>query len=211
MNPLEYEFRIEVALDESIEKEECIVDMDLPVTSLSTNELKLYKKVYADTPAEVQSIRKEIPLFREEENVRYDPSRFHMSRAQACAYKEYEVIKINKKNKRQKRILGINQLRLFNMTVAQSKQAVKEKAITESAKKIFKKKFASIFKSVTQHPEIPIANIFNVQQDIKNLCCMYIDYNEFNLKKRKYFETEKSAMTAEIVAKISKLMTLVSS
>ena len=185
--------------------------MDLPVLSLSTNEFRLYKKVYADTPAEIQSIRKEIPLFREEENVKYDPLRFHMSRAQACAYKEYEVIKINKKNKRQKRILGINQLRVFNMTIAQSKQAVKEKAITESAKKIFKKKLASIFKSVTQHPEIPIANIFSVQQDPKNLCSMYIEYSELNLRKRKYFETEKSAITAEIVAKISKLMTLVSS
>ena len=211
INPSEYEFRIELALEESIEKEECIVDMDLPVLSLSTNEFRLYKKVYADTPAEIQSIRKEIPLFREEENVKYDPLRFHMSRAQACAYKEYEVIKINKKNKRQKRILGINQLRVFNMTIAQSKQAVKEKAITESAKKIFKKKLASIFKSVTQHPEIPIANIFSVQQDPKNLCSMYIEYSELNLRKRKYFETEKSAITAEIVAKISKLMTLVSS
>ena len=211
INPLEYEFRIEVAVEDSIEKEECIVDMDLPVSSLSTDELRLYRKKYADTPAEVQSIRKEIPLYREEEEVRYDPSRFHISRAQACAYKEYKVIKTNKKNKKQQRILGINQLRLFNMTVAQSKQAVKEKAITESSKKIFKKKFASIFKSVTQHPEIPIENIYLVQQDPKYLNGFYIEYNENSIRKKKYFETEKSAIAAEIVAKISKLITLVGS
>lgn len=211
MNPVEYEFRIEVVMEDSIEKEECIVNMDLPVSSLSTEELRLYKKRYADTPAESLSVRKEIPLYREDEEARYDPSRFHISRAQACAYKEYEVVKINKKNKKQKRILGINQLRLFNMTEAQSKQAVKEKAIPESSKKIFKKKFASIFKSVTQHPEIPIENILSVQQDTKNLSCLSIEYFENGIKKRKHFETEKSSIAMEIVAKISKLITMVSS
>ena len=211
INPLEYEFRIEVSLEDFIEKEECIVSMDLPVTSLTTDEIRLCKKKYADTPAETQSIRKEIPLFKEEDNVKYEPSRFNMSRAQACAYKEYQVIKVNYKNKKQKRILGINQLRVFNMTVAQSKSALKERAITESSKKIFKKKFASIFKSVTHHPEIPISSIHSVSQDQKNLCCFYVEYTENNIRKKKYYETEKSSIAAEIIAKLTKLMTLVSS
>ncbi|OMJ67253.1 hypothetical protein SteCoe_35633 [Stentor coeruleus] len=211
MNPNEFEFRIEVSVEDTIEKEECILDIDFPVDSLTAEELRLYKKIYKDTPADYQGIKKEVPVIREDDEVRYDPIRFNMSRAQACAYKEYEVIKINHKNKRQKRILGINQLRLFNMTVKQAKQAVKEKAVNEQSKKLLKTKIASLFKSITQHPEIPISNIQNIYQDSKNLSFFYLEYTENNIKKKKIYETEKSSISAEIVAKISKLMTLSSS
>lgn len=211
MNPNEFEFRVEVSVEDTIEKEECILDIDFPVDSLMAEDLRLYKKIYKDTPADYQGIKKEIPIIREDDEVRYDPTRFNMSRAQACAYKEYEVIKINHKNKRQKRILGINQLRLFNMTIKQAKQAVKEKAVNEQSKKLFKTKIASFFKSITQHPEIPISNVQNVYQDSKNLSFFYLEYTENNIKKKKVYETEKSSISAEIVAKITKLMTLVSS
>ncbi|OMJ91516.1 hypothetical protein SteCoe_5886 [Stentor coeruleus] len=209
MNPNEFEFRVEVSLEDTIEKEECILDIDFPISSLTGEELRLYKKIYKDTPADIQGIKKDIHILRNDDEVRYDPTRFNMSRAQACAYKEYEVIKVNNKNKKQKRILGINQLRVFNMTVEQAKQAVKEKAVNDGSKKLFKTKIASFFKSITQHPEIPIVNIHNVYQDPKNLMCLYIDYTENNIRKRKLYETEKSSISAEIVAKISKLMTLV--
>ena len=136
--------------------------------------------------------------------------RIYISVAQACAYKEYEVIHVNKKNKKQKRILGINQLRIFNMTVAQSKKAVKERVGAEE-KGVFSKKIASIFKKTSKRPEILIASIQNVQLDTNNPSNFFINYTENSMGKLKVFETEKPLVAIEIVAKISKLMTLVSS
>jgi hypothetical protein len=208
MNPSEYEFKIDLELEDSIETEECIVDMDVMVTDLRTEELKLYKKVYADTPIEVQSIKKEVPMSREDGEVRFDPSRTFLSRAQACLYKEYEVIKQNKKGRKQKRILGIDQQRLYNMTEQQAKQPVKGKAPQEHDKKIFRQKIVSMFKAVTQHPEILISSIQSVQQDNKHLHCFIIEYIEAGVKKRKIYETEKSSISAEIVAKITTIMQL---
>lgn len=208
MNPSEYEFRIDLELEDSIETEECIVDMNVLVSDLRTNELKLYKKVYADMPVEVQTVKKEIPMSREDGEVRFDPSRTFLSRAQACLYKEYEVIKTNKKGKKQKRILGIDQQRLYNMTEQQAKQPVKGKALQENDKKVFRKKLVSMFKAVTQHPEIMISSILNIQQDPKLLNCFNIEYVEAGVKKRKVYETEKSSICAEIVAKITIILQL---
>lgn len=208
MNPSEYEFKIELELEDTIEKEECIVGMDMQICDLRTDDLKLYKKVYADTPAEVQTVKKEIPMSREGNEVRFDPSRTFLSRAQACLYKEYEVIKVNKKGRKQKRILGIDQQRLYNMTVEQAKQLVKGKALKDTEKQIFKKKLVSMFKAITQHPEILVSNIKSVEQDSKMLNCFIIEYFENNIKKRKIYETEKSSISAEIVAKITMIMAL---
>lgn len=208
MNPSEYEFKIELELEDSIEKEECIVGMEMQICDLRTNDLKLYKKVYADMPAEVQTIKKEIPMSREDGEVRFDPSRTFLSRAQACLYKEYEVIKWNNKGKKQKRILGIDQQRVHNMTPEQARQLVKGKALKETDKKLFRKKLVSMFKAVTQHPEILVSNILNVDQDPKVLNSFSIEYTENNIRKKKIYETEKSSTSAEIVAKITMIMAL---
>jgi hypothetical protein len=206
MNPNEYDFYIEVDLENTIDKEECIVSMDLPVSSLTTYDLKLYKKIYVDSPIKAESIKKKTNSI--EEDVIYDPLIFHMSSSQACVYKEYEVIKINRKGKKQKRILGINQLTLFNMTLAQSKSKLKEKVVANGCH--LTKKIVSMFKSITQHPEIPMYCIHDIRQDHQNLSRFYIDYTEAGFKKRKFYETQKSSITAEIIAKVTKLMSLVS-
>jgi hypothetical protein len=208
LSPNEFEFKVGVLIEE-LNEQECDISMDLKISSLTTDEIKLYKKVYVDTPS-FSKINKESPPIKEENHEsRYDKSRIYMSRAQACTYKEYEVIKTNSKGKRQKRILGINQHRLHNMTVAQAKELLKEKATGKSEKNVFKKKFQSIFKSVTHHPEIPISSISCIEQDTKNFNCFYIDYVESGKKKKKLYETEKSSIAVEIISKISMLILLV--
>lgn len=206
-HPDEYEFKIEVDLEDAIQQEECGVDLDLQIQALGTTELKLCKKVYADTPVGRTLIKKEMPIVKEGEDMKYDPLRFHMTKAQACAYQEYPIIKVNRRGKRQKRILGIDQIRLYNMTEAMAKAALKGKA-SGTASHVMRKKLAGIFKSITHHPEIPIATIHKVVQDTKNLHCFYIEYTEDNQRKRKLYEAETSASAAEIMAKIHKLMTL---
>mmetsp|Transcript_10582 Transcript_10582/g.10600 ORF Transcript_10582/g.10600 Transcript_10582/m.10600 type:complete len:308 (+) Transcript_10582:590-1513(+) len=208
-HPDEFEFKIDVDLEDSFQKEECNVDLDLHVQALGTTELKLCRKVYVDTPVERVFIKKELPVVKEvnEEEMKFDPLRFHLTKAQACAYQEFPIIKVNRRGKRQKRILGIDQIRLYNMTETMAKAAIKGKA-SGTAQHVMRKKFAGIFKSITHHPEIPIATIHLVEQDEKNLNCLWIDYTEDNVKKRKMYEAETAANAVEIIAKIMKLMTL---
>ena len=54
--------------------------------------------------------------------MKFDPTRFHFSRSKAVAYKEYRVTKINKRGKRQIRVLGIDRLSIHNMTEKQAKK-----------------------------------------------------------------------------------------
>ena len=81
LNPADYEFK--VLIDSEMDKEECIVDPNVQLKFLRNNELSIIKKVYADTPA--FSVKNpeydKLPVF----------NKVFMSKAQACAYKEFEV------------------------------------------------------------------------------------------------------------------------
>lgn len=211
LSPDEYEFKVIIAL-EDLSQQECDISIDLQIKFLVTDELKLYKKVYVDTPTFIEKkVEKIIPIKREEEeDVSYNSSRQPMSFAQAIVYKEYEVIKTNTRGKRQKRILGISQFRLSNMTVEQAKKAkIKEKALEKSEKNILKNKILSWYESKAHHPEIPISSVHSVEQDSKNLKIFYIDYTEGKKRKKRLYETEKSSITVEIISKLKILTSLV--
>jgi len=205
LKPEEFEFKIKVSLEDAIQQEECIVDMDLQVNALGTTELKLCRKVYADSPPEEEPVRKSFSVSKEE--AKYDPLRFHMTKAQACAYQEYGVIKTNKRGKRQKRIIGIDQTRILNMTEAQAKQALKRQA-SASQKNVMKSKLKGLFMSITHHREIPITNILSITQDSTNLSSFFLEYIEEGVQKKKKYDTENSTTTAEVVAKVAKLIQL---
>jgi hypothetical protein len=211
LSPDEFEFKLVISL-EDLTQQECDISLDMPVSSLVTDELKLYRKVYVDTPTFIEKRQEKIiPIKREEEeDVNYNSSRQPMSFAQAIAYKEYEVIKTNTRGKRQKRILGISQFRLSNMTVEQAKKAkIKEKALEKSEKNILKNKILSWYESKAHHPEIPMSSIHSVEQDLKNLRVFYIDYTEGKTRKKRAYETEKSSITVEIITKLKILTSLV--
>lgn len=211
LSPDEYEFKVVISL-EDLSQQECDISIDLQIKFLVTDELKLYRKVYVDTPTFIEKKQdKFIPIKREEEeDVSYNSSRQPMSFAQAIAYKEYEVIKTNTRGKRQKRILGISQFRLSNMTVEQAKKAkIKEKALEKSEKNILKNKILSWYESKAHHPEIPISSVHSVEQDPKNLKIFYIDYTEGKKRKKRLYETEKSSITVEIISKLKILTSLV--
>ncbi|CAG9324636.1 unnamed protein product [Blepharisma stoltei] len=208
LNPDDYQFKIWVNLEEALQQEDCIVDINLQIKTIGTTELKLRKKSFADSPTHEhrQTARRMTPSLKEES--KFDPEMNFMSKAQACAYHEYAVIKTNKRGKRQIRVLGIDQLRLYNMTQSEAKKNLKQKAATNAEKSVMRNKLVGLFRQVTHHPEIPIANIHKVAQDEKNLSCFYIEYTEGNDRKTKLYETESSSIASEVIAKISKLMTL---
>ncbi|OMJ83604.1 hypothetical protein SteCoe_15458 [Stentor coeruleus] len=207
LNPEEFEFKL-VVIAEELTEQECDISLDLKISSLASNELKLYRKKYKDTPVHEEGVRKTIYILKPEDEMRFDPQRSYMTQAQASAYKEYEVIKTNSRGKRQKRILGINQLYLFNMTVAEAKELNRGKALDEGDKNILKRKLMSWYKSNAHHPEIPIVSIIRVEQDLKKLTNFYIDYDEGKAKKKRMYETEKASIAVEIVSKIWKLMSM---
>mmetsp|Transcript_13289 Transcript_13289/g.24932 ORF Transcript_13289/g.24932 Transcript_13289/m.24932 type:complete len:513 (-) Transcript_13289:5035-6573(-) len=212
LKPENYQFRINVQLDDEIQQvEECVLDMNLPVSALGTNEVKLSRRPYIDEPTQpvAESRRREARLPSEDE-VKFDPQRFHMTKAQACAYKEFEVIKVNRRGKRQRRVLGIDQLRIYNMTKDQAKQLIKQKS-SPTSRQVMLKKLQGLFYSITHHPEIPIPNVVSVKQDESKPQCFILEYREGHSNKHKLYETDSSANSAEIVAKISKLIQLVSS
>ena len=212
LSPDEYEFKVVISL-EDLSQQECDISIDSQIKFLVTDELKLYKKVYVDTPTFVEKKQEKfIPIkIEEDEEYSYDSSRQPMSNAQAILYKEYEVIKTNTRGKRQKRILGIGQFRIYNMTVKQSQKAKrKERALEESEKNILFNKFKSLLDGIVQHPEILISSVHSVEQDPKNLKIFYIDYTEKKNRKKRLYETEKSSITVEIISKLKILSSLVS-
>jgi hypothetical protein len=211
LKPENYQFRVSVKLDDEVQQvEECVLDMDLLVSALGTNEVKLTRRPYIDEPSQpiAESRRRETRLPSDDE-VKFDPQRFHMTKAQACAYKEYEVIKVNRRGKRQRRVVGIDQLRIYNMTKDQAKQLIKQKS-SPTSRQVMLKKLQGLFYSITHHPEIPIPNVLSVIQDQARPQCFVLEYREGNSVKHKLYETDSSAVGAEIVAKISKLIQLVS-
>jgi len=214
-SPSEFEFRIGVQVDTQLRHaEECGLDMDLQVCSLGVKELKLHRKTYADSPSLIlgDRIRRDTPTAPQpEEEVKFDPQRLYMTKAQACAYQEFEVIKTNRRGRKQKRILGIDQHRVYNMTESQARE-MQKLATTGHAKasQIIRNKIEGLFKSVTHHPEILITNILGVEQDGRNLKEFTLEYKEGDESKKKRYELENSSKVTEVVAKITKLMTLAS-
>ena len=213
-SPYDFEFRIGVQVDTQLRHaEECGLDMDLQVCALGVKELKLHRKMYADSPSLIMGdkFRRDTPTIRQEDDVKYDPQRLYMTKAQACAYQEFEVIKTNRRGRKQKRILGIDQHRVYNMTESQAREMMRL-ATTGHAKAstIIRNKIEGLFKSVTHHPEILIVNIMGVEQDDRSLKEFTLEYREGDEVKKKRYELENSSKVTEVVAKLTKLMTLAS-
>ncbi|CAG9311245.1 unnamed protein product [Blepharisma stoltei] len=202
INPNDYCFKIKITNNDQ-DYEECEVNMDMEIQTLNTNELFLTKKVFADTP-ETSTVVSPAGEYFDNTNVKYDESLFNMSKAQVCAYKEYEVIKENSRGKRQRRIMGIDQLRIYNMTESQAKLLRKQ---TSKQRKVYINKIQGIFKKIAHHPEIPIENVKRIEQE-QNLKCFMLEYIENGSLKSKMYETASSLTAAEIVAKINKLLQL---
>lgn len=71
-----------------------------------------------------------------DESIKYDANNFGMTRANAVTYKDYNVTKINKRGKRQSRVLGIDRLSVHNMTVKQAQRKNKYSPTGGKGKKI---------------------------------------------------------------------------
>ena len=125
-------------------------------------------------------------MLKEGEEVKYDPNLFYMTKAQACAYKAYKVTKYNRRGRAQKRVLGIDQLRLYNLTQAQAAKQEVTRA-TGANVNIMRNKFKAIYRSVTHRPEILISSVLEVGQEQRNLNFLHIEYLDNNIKKRKLY------------------------
>lgn len=211
-NPSEYEFRMNLKIEDGFEGEECNLDSNLTVDSINTNRLKLSRKTFIDSPAvvaDISALRVKKDAIDLDEGVVYDPTKFNLTKAQACAYKEYEVIKYNSRGKKQERVLGIDQLCLYNLTKTQAQQELRQRETRNRS--ILRSKIEGLLYSVTQEPEIPIAKLCNVRQIDNQRNCFEIEFKQEGEIKKKLYEASNYTIAAEIVAKIRKLIMLAAS
>ncbi|CAD8051212.1 unnamed protein product [Paramecium sonneborni] len=93
--------------------DETLIDLDLkmPVAQLQNKKLQIKQKTWADQ-AEQQSINTQRRDTITEQEDYVDAPLNHI---QAFKYEKFTVVKINERGKRQDRILGIDQFRIYNM------------------------------------------------------------------------------------------------
>ena len=189
--------------------------MDLTIKSIGARELSLIKKTYKDAPSVSEEHKKSVTTRAakgSDENIKYDANLFRISRANAVAYKEFNVTKINKRGKRQTRVLGIDRLSIHNMTVKQA-QKKKQYSPTGGKGKKISNHIGFWFRKNTMNPEIPTTAIARAIQDEKKLNIIYIDLKqqyamETNEAVRKTYVSETSDQAVEIVGKLNMILSI---
>ena len=120
------------------------------------------------------------------ENNSYNEKEYVFNDASAGVYKEYEVIKINRYNNKQERILGIDLYNLYNH-------------------KPYNKK--SFFKKDVKKPSIKIEDIIEIYDiNEKSFAIKIKDKNKKNMEKINTYEVKNINEKNEIVSKIKYLM-----
>ena len=120
------------------------------------------------------------------ENNTYNEKEYVFNDASAGVYKEYEVIKINRYNNKQERILGIDLYNLYNH-------------------KPYNKK--SFFKKDVKKPSIKIEDIIEIYDiNEKSFAIKIKEKNKNNMEKINTYEVKNINEKKEIVSKIKYLM-----
>lgn len=199
INPLRYTVHAELKIDSDFDimNEDEELDINMPLKNLKNNKLKFKRKVFADDPNPnnldlidddaytVKSLGNSEPL---------DPTTILMNEVQASKYEEFEVVKINNRGKRQIRLLGIDQFKIYNRTKE------RDNGITT---------FFSIFSTGNgaKNPERLIETIKDLHFNKGSVTQFYIECIEENLKVKKLtYEVKDSKIASYIFAKLNYLM-----
>lgn len=198
--PEDYEFR--AILSSGLEQ--CVLDMNLLIKILGNSEVTVCKKVFVDSP--VEEFTEKDWKSAENEVFIYEPSRFYMNKAQACAYQEFNISENGYIYGKVEKVLGIDQSRIYFMTVAESKQPLKQKLKNN----FFVFKMIGNFFKITENTEISISNITAVGQRPTNLSEFSLEYFENGANKTRFFTAENSKCAVEIISKVDilKAMTI---
>lgn len=129
-----------------------------------------------------------------------------MNKAQACAYQEFNIAESGYIYGIVEKVLGIDQSRIYFMTVAESKQPLKQKL----KRKFFVFKMIEDFFEITENTEISISNITGIAQSPTNLSTFSLEYFQNEKNKTRFFTAENSKAAVEIISKLNilKAMTI---
>ena len=135
---------------------------------------------------------------------------FLFSDVTAARYKEFNVVKINKRGVRQERVLGIDRERFYNKT--------REEGEGETLRNLALKA-VGVRQNVggTKHPEFNVRDLLSIQmtggsphESSKEFCCVFKDPEDPSKRKEYHYEAMTNHQAAEIVAKLDYLMQVVS-
>lgn len=196
MNLDNYEFMIKIKT-EGNKEEVCPVAMDLKVKNLNTTRLILHRKQYLDI--EQEKLDLDIKPDHPEADVVYNS--YKMTRSEACKYKEYIVTKINRRGKRQIRVLGIDQLKIHNMTQSQTLDFQLRKRLFYDD--TFLGRLKRMIKGLPKRTGVKIDQILSVSQELQDLKNFVIVFQKEGNVINTYYVADSPQIAEEIVAKIS--------
>jgi len=139
---------------------------------------------------------------------------FIFSDQTAARYKEFNVVKVNKRGVRQDRVLGIDRERFYNKTRSE------DDAETSSLRNgLLKTVGLRQSASGTKHPEFNMRDLLSVQllpqaaggysfERGKEFCCVFKDPEDPSKQKQYHYEAMSAHDAAEIVAKLDYLMNM---
>ncbi|CAD8159155.1 unnamed protein product [Paramecium octaurelia] len=164
--------------------DDTILDLDLrmPVAQLQNKKIQIKQKTWADQ-AEQQTVNTQRRDTITEQDDYVDAPLNHI---QAFKYEKFTVVKINERGKRQDRILGIDQFRIYNMNKKEN-LGLFERMLTN---KITGTKFPE--RLIEDIVDIRIANQF-----------LYITFRQENDFKELKFDTLDSKIAQKIYKKIN--------
>lgn len=190
---------------------------DLTTNESGQRQLWLAARVYEDAPRQ-QGLRPgSRSVDQEPETNVASETDIIFSDVTAARYKEYNVVKINKRGVKQERVLGIDRERFYNIARSGSSDETAEKAGGGSTLRDWGLKTVGLRSATggTKHPFHHIRDIDSVSrprdQDGKetcSFCCVFKDPLEESRRKEYQYEAASNYEAAEIVAKINHLIQL---
>jgi hypothetical protein len=199
LNPNLYEFMIKIRNEGNLE-EICPLPMDLKLKNLNTTKLILHKKQFLDTEqTETNLTAKRHPS--ESEDIKQNSNISNMTRSEACRYKEYMVTKINRRGKRQNRVLGIDQLKIYNMSRSQAAEfQPRNKLFTDDT---FLGRLKRMMKGLPKRTGMSIEQVQSVKLDIKDPKTFYVTLRKEGELVKTCFIADNRQIAEEIVSKIN--------
>lgn len=199
LNPNLYEFMIKIRNEGNLE-ELCPLPMDLKLKNLNTTKLVLHKKQFLDVEqATTDLTAKRHPS--ESEDLKQNCNISNMTRSEACRYKEYMVTKINRRGKRQNRVLGIDQLKIYNMSRSQAAEfQPRNKLFYDDT---FLGRLKRMIKGLPKRTGMSMEQVISVKLDIKDLKTFYVTLRKGGELVKTCFIADNRQIAEEIVSKIT--------
>jgi len=183
----------------------------LPAFDAAEPKLYIRQRRYEDAPRKKRCATLRAPSEAHARDEKKDTD-FIFSETTASRYKEYNVVKVNKRGVKQERVLGIDQQRLYNIARPDLEA---DSGLADGLREWGLKTIGLRYSGGTKHPSHLIRDIHNVCMDHDDpgapgraFTCTIRDPFELGYSKVYRYEASTNHDAAEIVAKLQHLIKL---